>query len=79
MTDITMELVHVTGGASAKHASRPVQKLPPPQPAAPSRNPVTDCAMGAVVGGLFGHPLAGCVSGARGGGGNDLLGALLSM
>lgn len=70
MTDISMELANVTGGA--KHVA-------PPPPAAPSRNPITDCAMGAVVGGLFGHPLSGCVAGASGGGGNDLLGALLSM
>ncbi|MFT3692518.1 MAG: hypothetical protein QM831_05205 [Kofleriaceae bacterium] len=79
MTDITLELANVTGGATAKHYSRPAQTAPAPQPAAPSRNPVTDCAMGAIVGGLFGAPLSGCVSGVRGGGGNDLLGALLSM
>ena len=79
MTDITMELINVTGGTTAKHYSRPAPQPSQPQPAAPSRNPITDCAMGALVGGVFGSPIAGCVAGASGGGGNDLLGALLSM
>lgn len=71
----SIELANVIGGATAKHVSHPA----PPPTVAPSRNPVTDCAMGAIVGGLFGHPISGCVAGASGGGGNDLLGALLSM
>jgi hypothetical protein len=74
MTIRTIDLDTVTGGATAKHYTRPSP------PTAPTRNPASDCAIGAIGAGMFGaSPFAGCIAGAAGGGGNSVLDALLSM
>ncbi|HEY1549614.1 MAG TPA: hypothetical protein VGG28_17420 [Kofleriaceae bacterium] len=76
MTDITSDLRSVTGGATAKHYSQPTHQ----QPTAPTRNPINDCAMGALGASMFGaSPITGCIAGAASGGGNSLLDAFMSM
>ena len=77
MNDITnIELGAVTGGATAKYVQRPL----PPQPSPYNPNPASDCVLGALGAGMWGaSPIAGCIAGATGGGGNSVLDALLSM